>query len=147
MITDILEAINQYSRVYRHPALPKLSLSGLYALFPGEDKVAPNGIEINWPAEWPNVSQKGVYFVFGSGGRLLYIGKASMNGTLGARLNAYFKIEKTTGMCQVIQPSWTEKPMYIATLPVPEDMGFEAAALEEYLIRELKPPDNTRGKA
>jgi len=38
-------------------------------------------------------------------------------------------------------------PMYVATVPVPDDSKFEAASLEEYLIEELNPSVNGRRMA
>ena len=45
-----------------------------------------------------------------------------------------------------IKGTWKkEEPFFVATVPVPDDTPFEAAALEEYLIQKFGPPDNTRG--
>jgi hypothetical protein len=49
-----------------------------------------------------------------------------------------------TKECDVLH-KWRGDPKYIAVLPVATDMSFEAAALEEYLIKSPGPLNNTRG--
>jgi excinuclease UvrABC nuclease subunit len=113
-------------------------------LYPGEEN---SGVSVasGWPKEYPNSSRKGVYAIFGRTGKLLYIGKASMNHYIGSRLGAYFRYEKLTRACEPIHNGWRERPSYIATVAVPDNMSFEAPALEEYLIQRLNPSHNAMG--
>jgi len=38
------------------------------------------------------------------------------------------------------------RPSFVATISVDDDMPFEAPALEAYLISQLQPPNNRRGR-
>jgi excinuclease UvrABC nuclease subunit len=114
-------------------------MGDLYALFPDEEITLEVGHR--WPGLWPDGGGPGIYFVFGSEGQLLCVSKASMNSSMGARLSHWFKMERPSGRCAVVH-GWTERPAYIATLPIPADLTFEAPAIEEYLIGRLNPPDN-----
>jgi len=145
MMKNINQALNAYETKYRRSGLPALTVSGLYDLFPSQ----PSQISAKWSWSrsnpWPHANRAGVYFIFGDTGNLLYVGKAS-RGSIGARLDEYFGYEKLTKGCRIIEPqAWRERPRYVAALAVPEDMWFEAAALEEFLIRELQPPLNAAG--
>jgi hypothetical protein len=142
MLGEVNRALEEYKAKYRRSDLPDLRLSGLYALFPDEAQTAD--AEWGWNDYWPHSDQAGVYFIFGGNGRLLYIGKASMNNCIGGRLSNYFGTDKATKRCRV-EHEWRERPMYVATVAVPQGMKFEAPALEEYLIAALNPCDNVRG--
>jgi hypothetical protein len=76
---------------------------------------------------------------------VLYVGKASMSNILAARLSSYFGYgkEKT---CRVFHDNWKNKPRFVITVAVPDNLIFEAPSLEEFLIRELKPGDNMVGR-
>jgi excinuclease UvrABC nuclease subunit len=85
-----------------------------------------------------------VYLIY-SEDRLLYVGTASK---LGPRLADYFQYDFPGGkgnQCKVVHSGWTEMPRHVVTIAVPEASRFEASALEEYLIGELRPCDNTVG--
>jgi hypothetical protein len=144
MLQPIIAAIEEYKTRYRRPGLAELQLSKPYALFPKE-MIAVDGVESRWPDEWPHSRKAGLYFIFSGGGQLLYIGKASMSHCIGKRLSNYFGTERGTKGCLVVHGGWGERPTYVATMAVPEDMSFEAAAIEEFLIRFLNPPTNTMG--
>jgi excinuclease UvrABC nuclease subunit len=119
-------------------------LSGVYALFPDEPQTVE--AEGGWSDKWPQSDEAGVYLVFGGSGRLLYIGKASMNQSIGNRLSFYFGSDRVDKTCTIVHEGrWKERPMYIATVAVPREMRFEAPALEEYLIASLGPCDNANG--
>jgi|SRR5271157_493409 len=142
---EVLDAIEKYKSKYRRQNLPALELSGWYDLFPE----APSNfnVEASWSptSPWPHGERAGVYFIFGDEGSLLYVGKASV-GCIGARLDSYFGYERATKACRIIEPkAWSHRPRYVAALAVPEDMKFEAAGIEEFMIRELRPPLNTVG--
>jgi hypothetical protein len=146
MLEPVKCALEEYQAKYRRPGLPELELSGLYALFPEQGPPAA-GLAWRWPDPWPNGWRKGVYLLFNGSGRLLYVGKASMNNFIGSRLSSHFHTDHSTKACKVAAPGWSEQPVYLATLAVPEEMSFEAPALEEYLIERLAPSDNVRGRA
>lgn len=144
MLKAVNYALEEYKAKYRRPDLPDLRLSGLYALFPVEVQTAD--VAYRWNDKWPCSDEAGVYFIFGGSGRLLYIGKASMQHCIGARLTAYFGTDKATNGCRIVDDNrWSERPMYVATLGASQDMKFEVAALEEYLIATLSPADNRQG--
>jgi hypothetical protein len=47
----------------------------------------------------------------------------------------------------VLQHSgWSQPPRFFYAVAVPEQMPFEAPALEEFLIGRLQPPDNSVGR-
>jgi excinuclease UvrABC nuclease subunit len=78
---------------------------------------------------------------------VLYVGKASQ-GPIGGRLAHYFKYNPDRKTCRVVHAGpggWSSPPIYVVGVAVPDELAFEAAALEEYLIRELQPSDNTLG--
>jgi len=139
---DVLKAIDSYKVKFRRPELPDLEFSKLLALFP--EDYGLNGATLTWIDPWPNGERQGVYFVFGQALKLLYIGKASMRRGIGSRLAQWFQFAPDRG-CKVVHPGWSEMPRFIATLAVPVGMGFEAPAIEEYLITQLLPPDNGVG--
>jgi len=114
-------------------------------LFPGSEN-PPEEIGAKWPDEWPSGWKKGVYLIFGAGGSLLYIGKASMNNAIGSRLGEYFQYsDDERKSCKVVDPRIKE-PRYLLTVAVPDEMPFESSALEEYLIGALQPIGNMKGR-
>jgi hypothetical protein len=136
-------ALDAYHNTYRNPTLKRLRLSDLYALFPSTASshgFKPAG---SWPGVWPNVDNPGVYLVFDANLKVLYVGKASLTQNFGTRLAEYFQYEKSTGSCEV-RGGWSRRPEYVGTIPV--EAAFEAPSLEEYLIQELCPSDNTVGR-
>lgn len=140
MLVQIRRCLDDYEENYRRPGLPPLELKGMYALFPEEGQ--PDFVESRWNEPYPQADRKGVYLIFGRSGMLLYVGKASMGSSIGGRLGTYFAGKKE---CRLLFTDWTERPTYIATIAVPHGMAFEASALEEYLIKSLKPCDNNLG--
>ena len=140
MLTQVIRYLDEYQEKYRRPDLPALELRGMYALFPEEGLA--DFVESGWGDPFPNADSKGVYLIFGRTGMLLYVGKASMGATLGGRLGTHFAGTKE---CRLLSHDWTERPAFVATIAVPEGMSFEAAALEEYLIKCLSPGDNKLG--
>jgi hypothetical protein len=144
MLEDANRALEEYKAKYRRPGLPDLRLSGLYALFPAEAQTVD--ADHHWNEKWPHSDEAGVYFIFAGSGHLLYVGKASMSHHIGDRLSFYFGSDRASKACTIVHESqWNERPMYVATVAVPQDMKFEAAALEEYLIAALDPCDNVNG--
>lgn len=92
----------------------------------------------------PCAEDGGVYAFFDKDGELLYVGKASHSNTLGRRILSYFYAAKPDDGGAKPRHQWTARPRYAlitATKP-----AFEAPSLEEYLIHELDPPENTVGR-
>ncbi len=144
-LDGIKAQLNKYVEQFRRPDLPNLSISGIYSLYPKEE--TPVQVEKEWPDSFPNAEKHGVYVIFGKELQVLYIGKASMNNTLGSRLGSYFSYADDKKTCKVKSEYWSETPKYIITISVPDNMSFEAPAIEEYLIKSLcaSLPDNKIG--
>jgi len=141
LVAALKTKLKHYEATYRHPALERFGINEPYALFPRDGEVT----SLRWDDEWPSSKRAGVYLIYGDS-RLLYVGTAW---TLGPRLGCYFQNEdpkSTVRKCKVIHTAWTETPKYVVTIAVPDTSRFEAAALEEYLISELRPCDNTVGR-
>jgi hypothetical protein len=140
---DELQLTLQYFRTYlRGPQMPPISLSGLYDLFPDNSSKESEHV---WPDSWPSASESGVYFVFDAELQVLYIGKASMNSSIGARLSTYFGPGPNKECIARKKEHWNGTPRYVAVISMQPDFRFEAPALEEYLITKLQPIDNTIG--
>ncbi len=144
-LEDVLEKIDEYMMQYRKSDLPELSVSGLYSLFPKKESSVTT--ESEWPHSFPNANKCGVYLILGEKLQVLYVGKASMNNTLGSRISSYFSYAEDKVTCKINSQYWSEEPKYIVTIAVPEGMSFEAPAIEEYLIKSFAKllPDNTVG--
>lgn len=140
MLAEVKRCLNEYEENYRRPGLPALELKGMYALFP-EEGVA-DFVESQWGDPYPNADGMGVYLIFGQTGTLLNVGKASLGTTIGGRLGTYFAGKKE---CRLLTTDWEERPAYVASIAVPQDSSFEAAALAEYLVQRLRPLDNDLG--
>jgi hypothetical protein len=138
-LAEARNAIAGYERRFRREDVDRLEVSGLYALFPS----SPSTEEVlgRWPDQWPNGERAGAYLIFDEQLALLYVGKASK---IGARLSGWFGYDENK-CCRVRHPGWSRPPRFVLTVAVPEEMRFEAPALEAYLIRALTPPDNTAG--
>jgi hypothetical protein len=137
---DVLAALRRYDDTIRHPALRRLDISDLYALFPDEPSAV--GARLKWPNPWPNADSPGVYLIFGTGTELLYVGRAW---NLNSRVSSYFRYASDgSGRCE-LRDEWQHRPAFVATIAVDDDKFFEAAGLEEYLIEALQPVENDRG--
>lgn len=138
-VNSIDTKIEEYSEKYRNPKLPKIQKGEIYNL----KKDIEGTEEIGWPDSWPNAERNGVYAIINKD-TVLYVGKASLS-SLGSRLSSYFRYGKNR-RCEIpSEHTWSSPPTHVCTWAVPEDMSFEASALEEYLIRELDLPDNISG--
>lgn len=144
-LNDVLEKIDEYTVQYRKPDIPELSVSGLYSLSPKKETSVMT--ESEWPQSFPNANKRGVYLILGAKLQVLYVGKASMNNTIGNRISSYFSYAEDKVTCKVNSQYWSEEPKYILTIAVPDEMSFEAPAIEEYLIKSFGKllPDNTVG--
>ena len=147
-LSDLKKELARYSRSYRHPKLPPLGLSGLYALFPEKYKKLPKEVTARWPDDdWPNGDKPGVYIFLDSKLSVLYIGKTTMWSSLKQRLGAYFRYsDKVQKRCRIPKEhGWNIQPEFVVTIGVPRRTAFEASAIEEYLINRLRPSENTIG--
>jgi len=146
-VLEARAALERYTATLRRPDLPPLEISGVYVLFPGTSTVSSEPEVGRWPDDpWPFAARCGVYLFFDASHELVYVGKASW-GPIGARLENYFK-RAPDGSCHVVHDrpgGWRTRPEYLMVVAVPEALPFEAAALEGFLIRELRPRDNTIG--
>lgn len=145
-LQDIDDLVSRFSTEYRKTGLPKIHRSEIYSLFADKTKV-PNA-KLHWPEKWPNCGERGVYAIF-SDDELLYVGKASLQ-ELGYRIGSYFAYSPDRK--SAVPKSghvWSKPPTSLVTWAVPKDFFFEASALEEFIIFNLKSslPDNTVGKA
>ena len=146
--SEVKKELGRYCRHYRHPKLPPVQVSGLYALFPEKYAQLPKEVIARWPDDdWPNAEMPGVYILLDSKLTVRYIGRTSMWSSLKTRLSAYFRYADPVSKRCKIPPEhgWDVKPEFVATIGVPFKTGFEASAIEEYLIARLQPPDNTIG--
>jgi hypothetical protein len=100
-------------------------------------------LDEDWPKPWPNGDKPGIYIFVDQEEQLQYIGKASSGRTLKMRLRAYFKKDKD-GKCVRKEKKKTKTlgTRYVGLLGLPPEHGFEAPAIEEYLITYLSPPRN-----
>lgn len=116
-----------------------------YSLVGAEVDNKPYDLIESWTvnSSWPNAEYQGVYAIFCADKRLLYVGKASLGGTIGRRLSTYF-IDNPDGPGAATKPghSWSRVPRYVLTTKV--DKAWEAPSLEEYLIEHLRPIDNSQ---
>ena len=92
--------------------------------------------------QFPDHAATGCYAIYSKDEELLYIGKASLNHTLGGRLDSHFMGVRSPAPGRTKDNKWETlpPPKYIRTIRVREP--FEAPSLEEYLIRELGPLAN-----
>jgi len=147
-LKNVKTSLEKYHNNYRNERLEKFVLSGLYDLFPDENKQRDEEVTHGWYKQkadkWPNYELPGIYFIFDAKLELLYIGKASNNNNIGKRLQKYFKYGKNRE-CEIIDTWGDKKPRYVATLGFSSEVGFQASSLEEFLINDLKPVENKVG--
>jgi hypothetical protein len=129
----LINAINNLNRDFPRPKIDRLELSEPFYLtsdYKGKS--------------FPGAEFLGVYFLFDKNDHLQYIGKASCNGGLGRRLGSHFgwDDEKTMG---IAKEKYFQDICVIRTIALPHVNGFEAPAIEEYLISNLNPPLNKSG--
>ena len=142
-LVRVQERIRYYCTKYRNESLPPLQMSGLYELFPGQEQTAPAETIGAWPESYPFADRKGVYVILDVNLNALYIGKTSMNNWLGNRLSYYFGYDTATNGCRIWHSDWSSQPRYVFTVGLPQNPGFEAPAIEEYLLGTVETIDNT----
>lgn len=124
--------ISEFNQNYPRPGIKPIYLDQEY------------DIVRDWSKTYPNAGYPGVYIFMDAMDNLLYIGKTSFNSNLGKRLGDYFKYG-TDRSCE-IKNSYYQEIRKIITIPLPKGHGFEAAAIEEYLIVHLNPKLNITGR-
>ena len=96
--------------------------------------------------QWPHAECQGVYCIFSDEGKLLYVGKASMTGTIGSRLSCHFWKTKAPNKKYEFDGTvegWGGHPSKLFVRVTSE--SWEAPSLEEFLIKKLRPSGNVRG--
>ncbi|MGO9246549.1 MAG: GIY-YIG nuclease family protein [Verrucomicrobiia bacterium] len=137
----VTKAVTRYETRYRRSDVPPLEFAGPLDLFPSQ--AVPAGVtpESTWKQPWPFIDRAGVYLVYSVSLKLLYVGTAQH---LGARLSQHF-IGNGEEEC-IIREKWNQQPRFVFNIAVPRDMPFEASGLEAFLIGELQPLENVKGK-
>lgn len=135
-LDDVRKRISDYCFIYRKEGLPPIQESPIYILNENY-KGQPCESETRWPGIYPLADKYGVYAIFGVS-NLLYIGKASLQ-PIGNRLSTYFRYAENKKDCITNpQHTWSAPPTHVVVWAVPDEMPFEASALEEYLIFSFK---------
>lgn len=133
-VTRVLDVMANYESRYRHPDLKAFEASKIYYLRTRHPETESK--KNTWPSPFPQVGYAGVYAIFDSELKLLYIGKTV---NFGSRLSQHFKYASDR-TCKVIGDWGQEPPESLITIAVSEP--FEASSFEEYLIGRLDPPLN-----
>lgn len=128
-LNEALGLVRDYERRYN----TAFEVSGLYSLFPKEG-------EYGFTQSWPFLDDGGVYLILNDLKEVIYVGKADV---FGHRLYDHFHGSKE---CVICEPGWKSKPAYVVNIKVPADRLYENLSLEGFLIKELDPEDNTRGR-
>ena len=133
--------IKNFSNEFRKQDLPPIEESGVYFL-----NKQGNESVLGWPDSYPLGNRRGVYGIFNEE-TLIYVGKASQQ-DLCYRLSDYFRYGSNRECETKPGHTWSSEPTSLVVFAVPEEMPFEASALEEYLISKLSNElkDNKIGK-
>ena len=111
----------------------------------------------SWQGSVPHHDKGGVYALFSESGEVMYVGLATSTGGgkydehgISRRLTAHvIKTDKDKGRGNYLpQDKWLEIKD-IGAIGFPAEYTYLAAALEDFLIRNIKPPKNAvrrRGK-
>ncbi len=129
-LDSLRQALVKYSQTYLGDRL--LELSGKCDL------------HLSWRLNqtFENATAQGCYFLCDEE-TVLYIGKASMGNSIGARVSSHFVWNGHELF--PVKANWIPTPIYLRTLVV--SPAWEAASLEEYLIHHLNPPFNVAGRS
>jgi hypothetical protein len=114
---DIEQKLNDFQSLYPRPGIEKLNVEWY-------------DLQTDWPKPWPSGSLPGVYIFLDPDENLLYIGKASSGRRIKTRLRAYYRDNQ--GSCLI--KGKAKGSRYVGLLTLPSNRGFEAPAIEEYLI-------------
>lgn len=127
-INDLRRSIHKMNQQYRRPGIDPFELTELL------------DIVKNPCASMSCKKNPGVYIFLDQEMNILYICKASCGNVIGGRLKRYFNKkwhpndDKSSG-CR-----------FITVIPLPPGHYSEASKIEEFLIAELNPPRNDKGK-
>jgi|SRR3972149_5247140 len=151
-LMDVLDAMNLYASEHNM----WMRTSGLYDLFPSDQRALQSGIAHRFPDAWPNGKDHGVYLFFSADTdpRFLYVGKSSgKTSCLKIRLNGYIDLNarRSRGEC-VLRKEWHGRhspwgtpPRYLITVALQTDSTGEcpqALMLEDWLKKNLGPSEN-----
>ena len=125
---DLKKVIKEFNRNHRRPH-GEISLTEL------------RDISLEARASWPSNENPGVYILLDSNKKIIYIGKASFNNCIGGRLNSRFDTKWNPKKPE------SEGCKYITTIALTKDIAFEASAIEEYLLTNLKTISNSVGNS
>jgi hypothetical protein len=114
------ECLADYCKHYRNPELPR---------FPTYTHTMTS-----WYGT-PESAQPGCYMYYSQEDEALYVGKASLDASIGSRLAAHDRRKPRV--------PWREKAASLLLIVTPNE--FEASSLEEYLIDKLHPSGNKLG--
>ncbi|MBA7637195.1 hypothetical protein ES703_44831 [subsurface metagenome] len=103
-------------------------------------KIDWHDLEKEWQSPWRNGNKPGAYIFLDSDECRLFIGKASSGRNLKTRLTGHFYANKNDKNSK--QGKKALGTRYVGLLGLPPEHGFEAPAIEEYLITLLGPPRN-----
>ena len=129
-LNEARNLVNSYNQKYN----TTFELGREYSLFPTSDD------EYGFKDTWPSNEHGGVYLILDDNRNVIYVGQTKY---FGQRFYTYFKDED--GTCVPVH-NWSTTPKAIITIPAPDDAQYERLSLEEYLIQNLQPSDNTLGK-
>ena len=117
----------------------------LYHVDPPFDLSELYDLVLDWKVnkEFPFARERGCYVFYSEKYEMLYIGKASQRNSLGSRIASYFRWDLCHTIIEPRHSGWTSAPRYVQTIRTHK--SFEAPSLEEFLIIELDPVDNTSG--
>ena len=135
----VTNAFTKFLTRYWPSGVPAPDVAQALDLFPSQPVPAGFTPQKTWKDPWPFNDRAGVYLIYSAEFDLLYVGTAQY---LGARLSGHFG----SGKDCVPRGKWSKPPRFVISIAVPEDVPFEAPALEGFLIGELGPPDNFKGK-
>ena len=131
---DVETLVKEFEGRYRGNNLPPFELLDKYEF----------GCKLSCP---PLAARRGVYAIF-CDEKLLYIGKASSpNSAIWHRIYTHINFDDNFDYIGV-RGTWSLKPSHFIGWAVPDESFFEASALEEFLIYQLRDelPDNRVGK-
>lgn len=143
---DFMRCLEKYRTHYRRDDIPPFEVQGFYDLLPASPLPAslPRAVSGTWPKdEFVLGKRRGVYAVFSESLELLYVGKASLNSSIGNRLGIHFR-KNEDGSLRYAK-KWTQVPRFVVAIAVPDTLRWEAPALEEFLIMALQPLVNGTG--
>lgn len=124
----LIEAYNEHYNTH-------FELHEIYKLYPTEG-------EYGFTEPWPCGDNGGVYLIIDENQTVIYVGQTK---AFGRRFYQYFAM--VDDRCVLRSPNWRGNPDAIVVIPIADAVAYERLSLEEYLILNLNPIDNTLGKS